>query len=213
MVAITTPSSTIGHMANTVSRDGSMILGAIYDSDVDAGFNDIVPFRWTQSSGVVPLVTADGRHFSWRGDPVNDASRFIGRLDDNLDNYEAAVWTVAQGAIGLGILPGDNNSAITAVSPDGTKLCGISFKHYEATGTTDPKVVYWDGAGIHSLNAELTARGADLRGFDIIECSWISNGSPPVMMGQLLTSASFDTYSWVATLSAVEPSDGGADAP
>jgi hypothetical protein len=196
------PNTTADHYASYVSPDGTAVLGGIVDAPPDGGPGPLVTFRWTQSTGLVILRSPDGRAFAGTPDPsVRDAHRMIGSLQASDDGFEAAVWSEASGAVGLGYLPGDNQSEISAFSANGKNMCGLSYKRPSGGERSDDKPVYWDDTGIHSLAVELIARGADLSALEAFDCRWIGNGSPLVLAGNVKVKGRLTYYGWVATLS------------
>jgi uncharacterized membrane protein len=197
------PSITSDHYASYLSPDGTAVLGGIVDEPPDGGgFGPLVTFRWTQSTGLVKLFAPDGRQFSGVAPrSVLDASRLVGALQASDDGFEAAVWTVADGAVGIGFLPGDNQSEVSAFSASGKNVCGLSYKRPSGGERSDDKPVYWDATGIHSLTAALTAHGADTSSLESFDCRWISDGSPLVLVGTVRVRNRLDYYGWIATLS------------
>jgi uncharacterized membrane protein len=100
-------------------------------------------FRWTAGSGLVPT----GPHLSGdRTVAVSDDGRVLAK-NTVVPLPQAAVWTQATGDVGLGFLPGTNESVARGMSSDGSVIVGISsgsssassrpFRWTQAAGMTE----------------------------------------------------------------------------
>jgi len=99
--------------AYDVSDDGSVVVG--YSNGDRVLNNGYQAFRWTASTGMVPLGASSACGVSADGTVV------VGGSDSN----EAYRWTAAGGVVSLGDLPGGNiNSSAYDVSADGSTVVG-----------------------------------------------------------------------------------------
>lgn len=158
-----------------VSADGSVIVG---DSHFEDGFFAVTKAaRWTaagiQSLGQVQpfgsstasAVTADGSVI------VGQAAISVTIGGANVSRGHAMRWTEAGGMQDLGVLPGDQASAATGVSDDGSIVVGISaprpLSNLASPGGrfdfgADTRAFYWTAAtGMQDLTQLLQAGGAN----------------------------------------------------
>ncbi len=118
--------------ANAISSDGSVIAGVGRIDDV------LVSFRWTATDIVDGIPVGDmvslgglpgGRigMYANVGDMSADGSVIVGGAESSIGN-EAYRWTVDTGMVGLGDLPGGNDSSYaTGISSDGSVVIGASY--------------------------------------------------------------------------------------
>ena len=102
--------------ATGVSADGSVIVGS---SSGEA-------FRWTASSGIVPLGALAGSASSEAKGVSADGSVVVGDSTTASGNQQAFRWTASGGMVSLGDLPGATNSVALAVSGNGQVIVGES---------------------------------------------------------------------------------------
>jgi len=112
-------------MAVGVNADGRVVVGHSFDASPDQAF------RWTAATGMVGLGFLPGFPPGSIANGVNANGRVV--VGQALDGpgpfgpfYEAFRWTAASGMVGLGFLPGDNQSAAFGVNADGTVVVGYS---------------------------------------------------------------------------------------
>jgi probable HAF family extracellular repeat protein len=154
----------LGHHASSakgVSADGSVIVGS---SSSDSAHE---AFRWTADGGMVGLGRLRDHLHSYAQDISADGSVVVGSSGNRtlgvlyphgwepVEDYEAFVWTEADGMVGLGYLPGDGWSQAYAVSADGSMVVGASASleydgEYRWVGTREAFI--WDAEhGMRSL--------------------------------------------------------------
>jgi len=111
--------------ADGISGNGSVILGSSLGGQAS---------YWTSANGIIGLGSLPGANFS-DGRALaasHDGSVIIGETPNSSStsgsNYEAFLWTAAQGMVGLGSLAnqGTINSAALAISSDGSTVVGSS---------------------------------------------------------------------------------------
>ena len=120
--------------AESVSADGSVVVGSSGSSSVDEAF------RWTAEGGMVGLGRLGDDPDSSAEDVSADGSVVVGYSGNRFrsrqypfvwdpadEDYEAFVWTEADGMVGLGHLPGHDWSKAYAVSADGSIVVGASY--------------------------------------------------------------------------------------
>jgi len=157
-----------------ISHDGLVAVGNDYPGAL---------FRWTAESGPVTLQPAssaiDPIHWGrLRIDPgslSDDGKAFHGsatRIDyqggfDEEIPHQAFRWSVGEGFVPLLPLAGHDVSAVTAASPDGSVLAGVSRSGMGSVDSKSARTVVWDCQGPRDVAAELTAAGVDLHGVDL----------------------------------------------
>jgi uncharacterized membrane protein len=118
-----------------VSADGTIVAGggaAAFDSTGAVSAPEA--WRWTEAGGMVGLghvpgyERSSGGHISADGSVVAGFARTMPPNSDPLPTPfdQAFIWTEAGGMVGLGFLPGHNNSWTTELSRDGTTVVGFS---------------------------------------------------------------------------------------
>lgn len=141
--------------ARAVSADGQIVAGYGY-SQANSG---VFAFIWTQAGslnlGVLPGAASD----SYAND-VSDVGDVAAGWSLSETGPEAFRWTIDDGMIGLGVLPGDFLSEALAVSADGALVVGRSF------GPTGNRAFIWEESmGIVPMSDFLTANGIDHTGW------------------------------------------------
>ncbi|MEX0331972.1 MAG: PEP-CTERM sorting domain-containing protein [Puniceicoccaceae bacterium] len=111
-------------VAFDVSPDGSAVTGwtKINKTDREA-------FVWREGQGMTGIGDLPGGTFFSSGRGVTDGGTKVIGAASNVMGWEAFVWSSTGGMRGLGDLSGDNNTTVTAVSPD--------CSHYVGFGTTN----------------------------------------------------------------------------
>lgn len=120
--------------AESVSVDGSVIVGSSPSASADEAF------RWTADGGMVGLGRLGDDPDSSAEDVSADGSVVVGYSGNRFrwprypfvwdpadEDYEAFIWTEADGMVGLGYLPGHGWSRAYAVSADGSIVVGVSY--------------------------------------------------------------------------------------
>lgn len=149
---------------SAASNDGSVLVG--YRSPFTPGPPG--PVRWTQSGGLVNLVTLPNVTKSWVSNVSADGSVVVGYFNSvvgyfNSDEPQQAFkWTQAEGMVGLGGLPGDNfQSYAWAASANGSVIVGASHGY---SGMNEAFI--WDSShGMRRLQTVLEELGLDLSGW------------------------------------------------
>lgn len=140
-----------------ISGDGNVIVGLDYRRIRRA-------FLWTLQGGKVLL--GDESVLSRAEDASFDGSVIVGRMGDS----EAFRWTLAEGMVGLGDLPGGGFFSIAnAVSADGSVVVGSSESQ------SGEEAFIWDqGRGMRGLSGILSTGGIDLTGWTLSEAADVS---------------------------------------
>ena len=118
--------------ANDVSADGTVVVGTINGSTLPTGEAFFQPFRWSATTGIVPLGTLGGPQtngvaVSADGSVVVGSSNFGG----SSFHVEAFRWTAETGMVGLGSVPGFPNSLANDTSADGRVVVGTADAFFE----------------------------------------------------------------------------------
>ena len=124
-----------------VSRDGSVVVGSLANFDT-AEWKVPVPFRWTESGGVVVLDPPPGAGGAEATHVSADGAVVVGHaFTDNLANTRVFRWTEATGSVDLDS-PADAITTALFVSADGSVIVGVAgarggavaFRWSERTG-------------------------------------------------------------------------------
>jgi probable HAF family extracellular repeat protein len=166
MTSLLDPSSAeFFFVANSISGDGSTIVGSGYRPDI------LEAARWTQREGLVGLgQLPGGTHGSLALATSYDGSVIVGYSDfaDNGGYFQAFRWTSKTGMIALGDLPGGPTGSLgRAVSADGSVVVGESWTEdgwhaYRWTQTTG--MVALDGLGDVSIAEGVSGDGSQIVG-------------------------------------------------
>lgn len=106
-------------IANDVSADGSVVVGASSSSAGSEGF------IWKAATGMVGIGDLPGGSFGSSAEGVSADGTVVVGSGNGPAGGEAIRWTQAGGMVGLGDLPGGPfSSAATAVSADGNVIVG-----------------------------------------------------------------------------------------
>ncbi len=105
-----------GSYALGVSGDGSVVVGYCLMQDMN-----LIGFRWSAATGMVPMGTYDGRNISTATDAGHDGSVIVGTLPLPSHAYR---WTSEGGFQDLGSVTPDGSSSATGVSSDGNVVVG-----------------------------------------------------------------------------------------
>jgi probable HAF family extracellular repeat protein len=172
------------------SADGSVVVGMAITSQ-----DDRVAVRWTESTGMVSLVSGQNVVASLAAGVSADGNVVVGEMA-SAESPEAFRWTEATGMVSLGDLPGgDVFSSATAASGDGSIIVG-----YTALATGPGQAFIWDQAhGMRSLkNVLQTEHGLDLAGWELLIAADISaDGLTIVGTGQ---NPAGQIEAWVVTI-------------
>ena len=135
--------------ATAVSADGSTVVG--YATSIDG----VVPFRWTNTEGLIELPILPGRPDTRALGVSEDGTVVVGYGSgfgiESLQR-EAFYWTAAEGIVGIGDIPGGQDfSEAQGVSKDGSVIVGYG------TGTGGREAFRWRrGVGIQGLGSLYT---------------------------------------------------------
>jgi uncharacterized membrane protein len=119
-----------GGMVNIGGDTTWSVAGAAStDGNVIAGNSSAGAFRWTASSGLLPLGML-GDAGCWVVGASADGGVIIGRCGHSDENGEGPQkpfrWTESSGIVGLDLLAGDRSSQAECVSADGSVVVGTS---------------------------------------------------------------------------------------
>lgn len=111
-------------VAFDVSPDGKAVTGwtKINSTDREA-------FVWREGVGMTGIGDLPGGTYFSSGRGINNGGTKVIGAASNVMGWEAFIWRSASGMQGLGDLSGDNNTTVTAVSPD--------CSHYVGFGTSN----------------------------------------------------------------------------
>lgn len=126
-----------------LSESHVLVTDASADGSLAVGFYD-GGWRWTQETGLIPLVTERKKVVETGPAGVSaDGSIIVGAQPEGRDSF-AFRWTESTGIVNLGTLFGQNNSSAHDVSADGNVVVGQGYLRRGKTST--PRVpIYWDG--------------------------------------------------------------------
>jgi uncharacterized membrane protein len=174
--SLPTPEGWANGRAKSVSPDGSLIAGTLFNSPGHRR-----AFRWTQAGGTQLLDLPAGIAGSDANAVSDDGSTFVGWLYETNDLIHAFRWTAGAGTELLGHLPGyptepalSHSSEAHDVTADGSVIVGAeSFGPLLGNGGA----FIWDAAhGMRSLKTVLTNEyGVDLAGWTL----WSAEGITP----------------------------------
>ena len=117
------------------------------------------------------------------------------RTDSDLVQ-EAFRWTVDTGMVGLGTLPGTNNSAAADISADGTIVVGRCLG--PGSQSVDGAFIWSEEEGMDSIQELLQDRGLPLFGWSLQYAEGVSaDGSTVVGYG---TNPMGEWEGWIATI-------------
>lgn len=105
-----------GTYAWGVSGDGSVVVGYCLMQDLN-----VVAYRWSAATGMLPMGTYNGRNVSTALDASHDGSVIVGTLPLPSRAYR---WTSEGGFQDLGSVTVDGSSAAFGVSSDGNVVVG-----------------------------------------------------------------------------------------
>lgn len=201
-------------VAQAVSADGSVIVGAGQVGLPSQNTGQFEVFRWTEADGMESLGTISPFHL---GSPLvitasavsDDGSVIVGGAGKD-EGQEAFLWTRAGGMKGLGDLPGgDLDSQILAMSADGSKLVGTatgeSGSQAAVAWTAESGFALLGGITSDALKSRATAVSPD--GDFIVGWARHLEGdtafrsapdTPPVSLGDLPGGGSFSAASGVS---------------
>lgn len=111
-------------IANSVSADGSIVVGYGDATEKGISYQIFQAFRWTSSSGMVGLGwLPGGRKFSEAFGVSPDGSTIVG-VSDSASGNQAFRWTQAEGMVGIGKLPGATFTRANAISANNSVIIG-----------------------------------------------------------------------------------------
>lgn len=181
---------TLGLLANGISGDGSVVVGA---TERDDGFLGM--FRWTASGGLTDLGVGVAQEVS-RDGMVIVGDRFNGSVN------RAVRWTAGTGVVDLGQLPGSGSPGTIGsngfdLSADGSVIVGLAntnsaggsfrgFRWTQATGMT--ALGDLPGGSSFSIARSISADGQTIVGGSIAAggdraVRWLGSDPVPVDMG------------------------------
>jgi hypothetical protein len=171
-----------------VNPDGSVAFG-VATTYPDAGFyaSHQTRFRWSQSSGIVPI------------DFPNDATPDLAVSDDGTTlvgnaSGRAYRWSMAEGLKQLDLLNGYTSGHANGVTADGSIVFGEAF-----LGNSGREAVIWDSQGIRWIRDELQQAGVDLKSVELTSAERAWGGSSIVVQGTGKSGAG-GARAWVAIL-------------
>lgn len=169
-------SSTTGRqdLGFIAGRDSSLSTGANHDGSVvtgygfDARFGIQVPFRWTQSTGMVRLPGFQGAA-NGRAEAISPDGRWtVGRINADGSEDGPVIWDNQGSIIDLDPVNLFSQAAAYDVSDDGSVVVGH--------GGNAPTFVWTSAAGIEPLAYYLTRNGVHIPdGWQLNQC-WAVSG-------------------------------------
>lgn len=183
--------------AHGVSADGSRVIG------VRTNQTTLVSeaFLWSTASGFVGLGDLPGGDFGSTAEGISaDGSTVVGSSIyatdpmEGFDSVEAFRWTLAEGMVGLGFLPGGAQSFAESASGTGSVIVG-----YGRIGSSGERAFIWNETdGMRQLDVVLAERGVDLTGWTLRRATGVSDDGRVVTgIGSSPTSIN---EGWVAVL-------------
>lgn len=167
-----------GHSSRAwgVSGDGQVVVGLCFMQDLNT-----IPFRWSQSSGMVPMGTSNGLTAVTAFGVNADGSMIAGSLSVG----RAYRWTESGGYEDLGsATPGGGSSAL-AISADGNVVVGATY-----AASNQQRAMRWTSdTGMHSLG--LLPNGTSSNARD-------TNGDGSIVVGQCFTTTGQRAFIWTA---------------
>jgi len=159
-----------------ISADGSAVVGFAFESGNSPQFGEA--FRWTQADGMIGLGFLPNYQYTQPTGVSADGSVVIGNAfnynssSGGTYTFEAFRWTAATGMVGLGVLPGENQSSVLGMSADGNVVLGC------CASTSGPFNDYflWDPVfGMQALAQVLTSEyGLNFNGWSNLQPQLIS---------------------------------------
>jgi len=133
------------------------------DGSVVTGFGASAGFRWQQETGTVLIgaklndsdIPGPDNQFFFANDPSSNGSVIAGMNTLNpLEPGEAARWTAATGAVGLGLLFPNGEydfSTATSISGDGSIIAGTGFNESDGSLASSQAFRWTEETGIVQL--------------------------------------------------------------
>ena len=157
-----------GSVAQDVSADGSVVVGYTFAP------GDPVAFRWTSSSGYMPLGDLSGGANSSGAYGISPDGQVIVGAGVSAAGGEGFRWTAAAGMVGLGDLSGGTHADVArATSGDGSVIAGYgsSSNGIEAFRWTNTEGIIGigdlPGGGFFSEAYDISADGSVVVGRSI----------------------------------------------
>lgn len=170
---------TFASIAFAVSADGGSVTGwSMSGSGREA-------FVWTQGTGMTGLGDLPGGMFFSVGRGVTDGGTTVIGSASNTAGWEAMRWTAGGGMTGLGDLVGDNNTIVTAVTPD--------CRHYAGYGSGPSGTEAYLG----SVDGTKQRLG-DLPGGNFSSNAYGLSPDGSIVVGSSSVAAGFEAFRWTA---------------
>ena len=157
------------------------MLGVQYDNMFNPAVPSLIPFRWTQATGLVLLQKSDGRVFAWKkADPLGPlrSSTHWPSFRTSMTPMRLPCGPSAGARLGLSFWPGYNQSEIDAVSlvrhqAVRSELQATDWRRKERRQS---RVLGTYRLSIRLADQPSSLPAAPIRtGLDSFECRWIGN--------------------------------------
>ena len=169
--------------AAAISRDGKVIVGRAYNGQDQVGNSLYTSFRWTATDGMVELSLPTLLPLFM--DASSDGSVFVGsHFQIGSEGEHAFRWSLDEGFLDLGVLPGGFTSAATAVSADGLIVAGRADQYYR--GISLP--FRWTS----TAGMELLSVPAGTRDYNV----WDMSADGRYMVGNALMKFGYNPVRW-----------------
>ena len=147
MVALGTMPGDNASIANGVSGDGSIVVGAsqFFGGGGGGTLQSERAFSWTELGGMVALTNLAGTLSSSAAAANIDASVIVG-FNQNASERHAVKWTTS-GVVDLGTLPGGTGSQALGVNSSGSAIVGTG----NGAGFSGSHAVLWTDGGMTDL--------------------------------------------------------------
>jgi probable HAF family extracellular repeat protein len=171
------PSDAARVEAKAVNADGTIVVGDVLSA------SGLQPFRWSAASGLSPIALPSGTIAATAPGASADGGAIAGTLEymtnEPLPRRQGYRWMPSTGYVGVGYLPGANNSEAYAISADGNVVVGGSGLDYKTE-----QAFRWNSAGIVGLgtldgNSHSTAHAVNTDGSVIVGWSFGPNDFSP----------------------------------
>jgi len=185
-------------IANAVSADGSVVVGASSSAAGNEGF------IWRASTGMLGIGDLPGGFFGSSAEGVSADGTVVVGYGSGPAGSEAIRWTQSGGMVGLGDLPGGNfSSSATAVSANGNVIVGSG-----STADSFEVFVWTPSLGMISLKQFLLDHGVqEVEGWRLVFANDISADGRTIVGNGINPSS--ENEAWVATIDlGVDPQEG-----